>query len=64
VDFLYFPENKAEYIPGFIWFGIGLVLAVVTTYLLIKYSKTSIGETDDDDVQSMESTDIEKSKNE
>jgi hypothetical protein len=62
VDFLYFPENKAEYIPGFIWFGIGLVLAVITTYLLIKYSKTSIGETDDDDVQSMESTDIEKSK--
>jgi membrane protein insertase Oxa1/YidC/SpoIIIJ len=38
VDFLYFPENKAEYIPGFIWFGIGVILAVIAMYLFIRVS--------------------------
>lgn len=46
MDFLYFPENKAEYIPGFIWFGIVLVASILTTYLLIKYSKTNVDQPD------------------
>lgn len=39
MDFLYFPENKAEYVPGFIWFGIGVVLAVIALYWLIRTSR-------------------------
>lgn len=37
--FLYFPEDKSEYIPAFIMLVIFMVLALATMYLFYKKSK-------------------------
>lgn len=37
--FLYFPEDKAEYIPASISLAIFMILAVITLYLFYKKSK-------------------------
>ncbi|MCM3568159.1 hypothetical protein [Neobacillus mesonae] len=37
--FLYFPEDKREYIPAAITFGIFLIGAVIATFLIMKHSK-------------------------
>ncbi|RFU70163.1 hypothetical protein D0469_08250 [Peribacillus saganii] len=37
--FLYFPEDKSEYLPAFITSLIFLVGAVLTTIFIIRYSK-------------------------
>jgi len=39
MDFLYFPEDKADYIPGVITLVIFMLGAVVATYFIIKKSK-------------------------
>ena len=39
MPFLYFPDDKSEYIPGIIMFLIFMVLAVVVFYLIIKKSR-------------------------
>ncbi|MFD2208158.1 hypothetical protein ACFSMW_00310 [Virgibacillus halophilus] len=39
MEFLYFPENKAEYIPAVISLVIFMVGAVIMMYILIKKSK-------------------------
>ncbi|MDY0393158.1 hypothetical protein RWE15_00335 [Virgibacillus halophilus] len=36
MEFLYFPENKAEYIPAVISLVIFMVGAVIMMYILIK----------------------------
>ena len=37
--FLYFPEDKSEYIPAAISFAIFLIGAIITTRLIMKHSK-------------------------
>lgn len=37
--FLYFPEDKSEYIPAFIMLVIFMVLALATMYIFYKKSK-------------------------
>lgn len=37
--FLYFPEDKSEYIPASITLVIFMILAVITLYLFYKKSK-------------------------
>lgn len=37
--FLYFPEDKSEYIPAGITFGIVLLMAIGAMLLIIKHSK-------------------------
>lgn len=37
--FLYFPEDKSEYIPAGITFGIVLLMAIGAMQLIIKHSK-------------------------
>lgn len=37
--FLYFPEDKSEYIPAFISFSIFIVICIFTFRFFIKYSK-------------------------
>ena len=37
--FLYFPEDKSEYIPAAITFFIVLLLALLTMFLITKHSK-------------------------
>lgn len=39
MDFLYFPEDKADYIPGVISLVIFMIGAAVAMYLIIKKSK-------------------------
>jgi len=39
MGFLYFPEDKAEYIPAFIMLVIFMVAALATMYLFYKKSK-------------------------
>lgn len=39
MDFLYFPEDKTEYIPGVISLLIFMTLAVLAMYWIIKKSK-------------------------
>lgn len=39
MEFLYFPEDKAEYIPAFIVLVIFMVGALATMYLFYKKSK-------------------------
>ncbi|ETI68717.1 hypothetical protein [Neobacillus vireti] len=37
--FLYFPEDKSEYIPALISFSIFMIAAVFTMRFIVKYSK-------------------------
>lgn len=37
--FLYFPEDKSEYIPAFFWMVLFLLFAVLTMRFFIKISK-------------------------
>ncbi|WP_075982749.1 hypothetical protein [Bacillus massilinigeriensis] len=37
--FLYFPEDKTEYIPAAIWLVIFMIAAVLTTRLIIHVSR-------------------------
>lgn len=39
MEFLYFPEDKAEYIPAFFTIVVVMVLALATMYLFYKKSK-------------------------
>jgi len=39
MEFLYFPEDKAEYIPAFITLVIVMIGALATMYLFYKKSK-------------------------
>ena len=39
MDFLYFPEDKTEYIPAFITLVIFMIGATATMYLFYKKSK-------------------------
>lgn len=39
MEFLYFPEDKSEYIPAFIMLVIFMVGAIATMYLFYKKSK-------------------------
>ncbi|WP_188453999.1 hypothetical protein [Virgibacillus oceani] len=39
MEFLYFPEDKTEYIPGVISLIIFMIGAAVTMYIFIKKSK-------------------------
>lgn len=39
MEFLYFPNDKAEYIPAIIIFAVFFIAAVVTTVFFIKKSK-------------------------
>lgn len=39
MEFLYFPEDKSEYIPAVITLAIFMIGAVVTMYLFYKKSK-------------------------
>lgn len=39
MEFLYFPQDKSEYIPAFITLVIFMVAAVATMYLIYKKSK-------------------------
>ncbi|MFQ6733342.1 hypothetical protein [Virgibacillus tibetensis] len=39
MEFLYFPEDKSEYIPAFIALAIFMILAGIAMYLIYKKSK-------------------------
>ncbi len=39
MEFLYFPDDKTEYIPAIIACVIFMILATVTMYFFVKYSK-------------------------
>ncbi len=39
MDFLYFPEDKTEYIPAVLSLSVFIALAVLTMYLIIRVSK-------------------------
>ncbi|WP_082233512.1 hypothetical protein [Halobacillus massiliensis] len=39
MEFLYFPEDKSEYIPAVITLSIFIIGAVITMYFIIKHSR-------------------------
>lgn len=45
--FLYFPENKMEYIPAFIALVIFMIAAVATMYMIYKKSQKDARKTDE-----------------
>lgn len=47
MDFLYFPDDKAEYLPGIIMLLIFVLGAVVTMYFFLKVSKKEAKKTDE-----------------
>ncbi|MEI3608465.1 MULTISPECIES: hypothetical protein [unclassified Pseudogracilibacillus] len=50
MEFLYFPEDKSEYIPAFIMLVLIMILAIGTMYLFYKKSKKDEKMIDDFDV--------------
>ncbi|SDJ63176.1 hypothetical protein [Salimicrobium halophilum] len=39
MDFLYFPQDKAEYIPALLMLALFMAAAVATVYIFMKASK-------------------------
>ncbi|WP_173915763.1 hypothetical protein [Halobacillus sp. Marseille-Q1614] len=39
MEFLYFPEDKSEYIPAVIMLSIFIIGAAITMYFIIKHSR-------------------------
>lgn len=39
MEFLYFPDDKSEYIPGIIILLLFVIAAIVTMYFILKISK-------------------------
>jgi preprotein translocase subunit YajC len=39
MEFLYFPEDKSEYLPALISLSLFVLAAIITMYLLYKHSK-------------------------
>ena len=39
MDFLYFPDNKMEYLPSFVMLILFMAAAVATVYIFVKASK-------------------------
>ncbi|GAB3047563.1 hypothetical protein [Virgibacillus ainsalahensis] len=39
MPFLYFPEDKTEYLPALITLSVFIIFAVVALYLFYRYSK-------------------------
>ncbi|GAB4072760.1 hypothetical protein GCM10028778_04820 [Barrientosiimonas marina] len=46
MDFLYFPDDKSEYIPAVIILAIFVIGAVLTLYFFIRYSKKEAARAD------------------
>ncbi|MFD1361441.1 hypothetical protein [Lentibacillus salinarum] len=46
MEFLYFPDDKTEYIPAAITLVIFIIGAVVTMYFLVKHSKKEADKVD------------------
>lgn len=47
MEFLYFPEDKTEYIPGIISIIIVFILSLVIIWLLVKASRKQVKELKD-----------------
>lgn len=70
MEFLYFPEDKAEYIPAFIMLVIFMVGAIAAMYFILKKSKQQEEYFDekynlhkkdvDESIEKIESDDIEE----
>lgn len=62
MEFLYFPEDKSEYIPAFITLVIFMVGAVATMYFVYKKSKKDEKKFDEsfDDYTDFEHNNIDK----
>jgi hypothetical protein len=54
MEFLYFPEDKTEYIAGFIWFGIGCIAAVLATMLIKRFSDKELKKANLEEANRME----------
>ncbi|HLR62737.1 MAG TPA: hypothetical protein VK097_09885 [Lentibacillus sp.] len=47
MEFLYFPEDKTEYIPAVITLVIFMIGAVLATYFFVKHSKKEAKKTEE-----------------
>lgn len=47
MDYLYFPEDFREMIPGFIWFGVVLIASAAAVYLFKWLSERELRKSDD-----------------
>ncbi|TWT24784.1 hypothetical protein [Planomicrobium sp. CPCC 101110] len=47
MEFLYFPEDKTEYIPGIISVVVIFILSLVIIWLLVKASKKEVKQLED-----------------
>ncbi|HLR58956.1 MAG TPA: hypothetical protein VK094_00565 [Pseudogracilibacillus sp.] len=45
MEFLYFPEDKSEYIPSLIMLSLFIIGAIVTVYIFYKKSKKDVEQT-------------------
>lgn len=62
MDFLYFPEDKADYIPGVISLVIFMTGAVIAMYFIIKKSKKDEKEFEETYLNNNDPTDKSKDK--
>jgi hypothetical protein len=54
MDFLYFPENSAEYIPGLVWFVVGCIAAVLVTNLFKRISDKELQKAEHEEAKRIE----------
>lgn len=62
MEFLYFPEDKSEYIPGIISVGVIFILSLLIIWLLVRASKKEVKHLEDQGYNVSYDKDSEKKK--
>lgn len=62
MEFLYFPEDKSEYIPGIISIIIISILSLVIIWLLVKASRKQVQELKEQGYPVIEDNDLREKK--
>lgn len=62
MEFLYFPEDKSEYIPGIISIIIIFILSLVIIWLLVKASRKQVQELKEQGYPVIEDNDLREKK--
>jgi type II secretory pathway pseudopilin PulG len=62
MEFLYFPEDKTEYIPGIISVVVIFILSLVIIWLLVRASKKEVKQLEEQGYTVTYDKDIDKKK--
>lgn len=62
MDFLYFPKDKSEYIPGLIWVVIIIIASAFMTWFIIRLSRKQLEKAEQEKMRINEQMGREKDK--